>query len=130
MKNKRIDMEKLALLAATKEIIKKYNGKMIPFEHEKNHLIAIDTDKFVMALTICDTDKRRCIKIEEILVNEGFRNLGIATDVLKTFMKYAKELNVAVGLWCKKENKIGYEFYKKLGFNHVDTINDYWFEYN
>lgn len=130
MKNKRIDMEKLTLLAAAKEIAKKYNGKIIPFEHEKNHLIAIDADKFLVVLTICDTDKRRCIKIEEILVNEEFRNLGIATDVLKTFMRYAKELNVAVGLWCKKENKIGYEFYKKLGFNHVDTINDYWFEYN
>lgn len=124
------NIEKMATTKASIKIATKYSGKLIPFEHEGNNLLIIDANKFMVAVTICDTNKRKCIKIEEILVNEEYRNEGIGSDILKTYMNTAKEFNVAVGLWCEKDNKKGYEFYKKIGFKHIETTKDYWFEYN
>lgn len=107
----------------------KYKARPVPYEQSGNNYIILSNEKFDMAITVCNTDKHRVIKIEEILVNENYRNQGLGTNLLKDTMEIARANDCIVGLWCEINNKRGLDYYKRLGFKLVDKINDYWLEY-
>lgn len=109
-------------------IIVKYHARVVPFSREENNFLIISSDKFDIAITVCDTDKHKVIKIEDFVVKENYRLKGLGTELMKDILKISKENNCIVGLWCDKNNLLGQKFYVKLGFNHVDTKNDYWYE--
>ena len=107
----------------------KHKARPVPYEQNGNNYIILSNRKFNMAITVCNTDKHRVIKIEEILVNENYRNQGLGTNLLKDTMEIARANDCIVGLWCEIKNKRGLDYYKRLGFKLVDKINDYWLEY-
>lgn len=117
---------------AVKSIVKhlsvKYHAKVFPFSKDRNNYLIISSEKFDIAITLCNTDKHRVIKIEDFVVNEKYRLKGVGTELMKDILKISKENNCIVGLWCRKNDLFAQKFYKKLGFNHVYTKNDYWYE--
>ena len=59
------------------------------------------------------------VHLFNLKTNETFRNLGCATQLIDAVKKYSIVMNcVGVHLYCKPELV---EFYKKRGFNKVDT---------
>ena len=121
--------EKVAVIIA-KKISDKYKCKCKIKEFNGNNYLYLFNKKIDLLITVCDTNKKKCIKIEEILIGEKYRNKGICTKIIQTIKSVALEYNVTVGLWCKKDNNKLFKFYNKLGFKHVETIIDNWLEFN
>lgn len=107
----------------------KYHAKVLPFQRSNNNYLIVSNNKFNIVITVCNTDKHRVIKIEEILIEKEYRNKGLGTEILKDIMKISKDNNCITGLWCEINNKRGFDYYSKLGFKLVNKRNDYWFEY-
>ncbi len=64
--------------------------------------------------------------LDEIFLEEQYRNKGIGTDILKNTVN---EYNI-VYLWVYKENKRAISLYKRLGFNIIDeTETRYYMKY-
>ncbi len=60
------------------------------------------------------------ILLDEIYIEENYRNKGIGTDIIKTILAS----NDIVYLWVYKNNIKAFNFYEKLGFliiNETDT---------
>ena len=117
-----------AVKLITRHIAVKYHARVVPFSKEGNNYLIITNDKFDIAITICDTDKYKVIKIEDFAINENYRFKGLGTELIKDIIKISKENKCIVGLWCDRKNILAQRFYTRLGFNHVDTKNDYWYE--
>lgn len=126
---KRLDKEDFTVRVISKYISEKFEAKIKLIDVNANSYIWIFNKKFDVILTICNTDKVRCIKLEEILINKKYRNKGLGTDLLKSIMNIVKDNDCILGLWCYINNSKGFEYYKKLGFKHIDTKDDYWLEY-
>ena len=86
--------------------------------------------KIDLLLTICYTDGEKCIKIEEVIIDTVYRKKGIYTEMINIMKGIALDHNVKVGLWSKIDNKRLFDFYIRLGFKHVETLDDYWLEFN
>lgn len=102
--------------------------KYVKFEGQG--LLHVHNDIFDIVFTVCKTNKKHCIKIEEIIVQESAREQGICTNILSIFKDVATQRGCSVGLWCKKDDKKNYDYYTKQGFIHVETLNDNWLEFN
>ena len=73
------------------------------------------------------TDKDDGILLDEIYLEEEYRNKGIGTDIIK---KVLKDNNI-VYLWVYKENIKAISLYKNLGFNVIDeTESRYYMKYS
>ena len=65
--------------------------------------------------------------LDEIYIEEKFRNHGIGTDIIKNIIKE----NDIVYLWVYKENVQAISLYKRLGFKVIDeTDSRYYMKYN
>ena len=121
--------EKVAIIM-TKHIVDKHNCKCKPIQMNGDGYLYLCNKKFDLLITVCDTNKKKCIKIEEILINKKYRNKGICTELINTIKEVSDEYNVTVGLWSRINDFRLFNFYTKLGFIHVETLRDYWLEYN
>ena len=122
--------EERALIKATILISKIYSCQHSIISLANGNLIYIRNEKFDLLMTVCETDKTMCIKIEEFRVDERYRNQGICTDILELLKEIAIREDVKLGLWCEKDNKKLFNFYSRRGFKYIETVKDDWLEYN
>lgn len=128
-KNKQSKEEQVAIkisLVIAKEL--KAEAKVIV--DKGNSYIYISNKKFDLLINTCLTNKKRVVKIEEILVGEAYRGKGICTKIINIIEDICKKEDVTVGLWCRKDNKRNFNYYSRLGFKYIETVNDDWLEFN
>ena len=125
----KIDKENKALKSITKYIMEKYNAEIDLVSLNKDTFVYIRNKKFDLLLTVCKTNKNKCVKIEEIRVTEKYIGKGIGSNILNDIMRISKEHDCILGLWCEINNLKGYKYYTDLGFKHIETLRDHWFEY-
>ena len=90
-------------------------------DHYSN--VVID-NKIGGCLLLTDVDDG--ILLDEIYLEEEYRNKGIGTDIIKNVIKE----NDIVYLWVYRENSKAVSLYKKLGFNVIDkTDSRYYMKY-
>ena len=72
------------------------------------------------------TNKDDKILLDEIYIEQEYRNKGIGTDIIKNVINE----NDIIYLWVYKENVKAISLYKKLGFNVIDeTDSRYYMKY-
>ena len=82
-------------------------------------------DKIVGCLLL--TDKDDGILLDEIYLEEEYRNKGIGTNIIKKVISN----NDIIYLWVYKENVQAISLYKKLGFNVIEeTESRYYMKYS
>lgn len=124
---------KKALMILMKFLCKEYNAEHRFIEMQpRGNFVWIECDKFDLVLTITNAyENMECLKIEELRVNEKYRNQGIGTHLLNIIKEISDVTNKAkVGFWVDIDNKRLQNFYERLGFVHKETIDDMWYEYN
>ena len=73
------------------------------------------------------TNKDDNILLDEIYIEQEYRNKGIGTDIIKNVINE----NDIIYLWVYKENVKAISLYKKLGFNVIDeTDSRYYMKYS
>jgi GNAT superfamily N-acetyltransferase len=66
------------------------------------------------------------IQIDDLYVNPEYRRSRIGHELLKKVAAIAKTKNIGrLNVWCVKDNKIGQNFYKKIGAEKRDHIDVY-----
>ena len=86
--------------------------------------IVVD-DKIVGCLLL--TDKDGGISLDEIYLEEEYRNKGIGTNIIKEVISN----NDIIYLWVYKENIQAISLYKKIGFNFIEeTESRYYMKYS
>lgn len=96
--------------------INKYVDKHIPMEIEHYNIVISDNKKVGCFLLM---EKDDGIILEEIYLDEEYRNKGIGTDIIKNILQN----NAIVYLWAYKENIKAVSLYKKLGFSVVEETD-------
>lgn len=90
-----------------------------------NYFNIVVDDKIVGCLLLTDRDDG--ILLDEIYLEEDYRNKGIGTDIIKNVISN----NDIIYLWVYKENLIAVSLYKKLGFNIIEeTESRYYMKYS
>jgi len=121
--------EKVAIILA-KEIVDKYNCECKVIQDKGNNYLYLFSKKIDVLLTVCNTNKKRVIKVEEILIDKKYRNKGICTNLINTMKNIVLENDATLGLWCEINNKKLFNFYSRMGFKYIETLNDDWLEFN
>lgn len=96
--------------------INKYVDKHIPIEIDYYKIIVVNNKKVGCCLL---KEKDDGIILEEIYLDEEYRNKGIGTDIIKNILQN----NSIVYLWVYKENARAVSLYKKLGFNVIEETD-------
>lgn len=136
-KAEEVDIEELinyklqSILPYTKDLSKKeldrinaYVKKQVPIQLV-NYKIIYKDHKKIGCLLIDNKDDG--ILLDEIYLNENYRNKGIGTDIIKK----AILKNNIVYLWVYKLNVKAIALYKKLGFQIlVEAENRYFMKYD
>ena len=105
-------------------------GKKVIIRMKKNKIVATVGRKTVAAMIFGqpdDASKKRNINIFELDVLPEFRRQGIATAMLKFFLK--KFTNVTwISFWTGKKLEIdkGFKLYTALGFKEIAYQADYY----
>lgn len=82
-------------------------------------------NKIVGCLLLTNKDDGKLL--DEIYLEEEYRNKGIGTEIIKDILNN----NDIVYLWVYKENKKAISLYKKIGFNVIEeTESRYYMKYN
>lgn len=82
-------------------------------------------NKIVGCLLLTNKDDGKLL--DEIYLEEEYRNKGIGTEIIKDILNN----NDIVYLWVYKENKKAISLYKKIGFNIIEeTESRYYMKYN
>ena len=90
-----------------------------------NYFNIVVDDKIVGCLLLIDRDDG--ILLDEIFLEEEYRNNGIGTDIIKNVISN----NAIIYLWVYKENLKAVALYKKLGFNVIEeTESRYYMKYS
>lgn len=90
-----------------------------------NYLNIVINNKVIGCVLITNKDDGKLL--DEIYIEEKFRNKGIGTSIIKDIIRE----NTIVYLWVYKENKQAISLYKKLGFKVIDeTDSRYYMKYN
>ena len=90
-----------------------------------NYFNIVVDDKVVGCLLLTDRDDG--VLLDEIYLEEEYRNKGIGTDIIKNVINN----NDIIFLWVYKENLKAVSLYKKLGFVVLDeTEFRYYMKYS
>ena len=90
-----------------------------------NYFNIVINNKVIGCVLITNKDHGKLL--DEIYIEEKFRNKGIGTSIIKDIIRE----NSIVYLWVYKENKQAISLYKKLGFKVIDeTDSRYYMKYN
>ena len=91
----------------------------------KNYSNIVVDNKIVGCLLL--TDKDDGTLLDEIYLEEKYRNKGIGTNIIKEVINN----NDIIYLWVYKENVQAISLYKKLGFNVIEeTESRYYMKYS
>ena len=121
--------EKVAIMIA-REIVSKFNCECSLTRINGNNYLYLFNKHIDLLLTVCDTNIKKTIKIEELLIKEKDRNKGIGTGIINTMKCVALKYDATLGLWCELNNKRLFNFYSRLGFKYIETLDDDWLEFN
>ena len=103
--------------------INNYVENNIPKIIDNYYNIIVD-EKIVGCLLLTNKDDGKLL--DEIYLEEQYRNQGIGTDIIKNILKQ----NNIVYLWVYKKNTKAIKLYKKLGFNIIEeTDTRYYMKY-
>ena len=90
-----------------------------------NYLNIVINNKVIGCVLITNKDDGKLL--DEIYIEEKFRNKGIGTSIIKDIIRE----NSIIYLWVYKENKQAISLYKKLRFKVIDeTDSRYYMKYN
>jgi len=104
--------------------INKYIDEHIPTEVAKYKIIVYNNKRIGCFLLV---DKDDGVMLDEIFIEEKYRNKGIGTSIINNILK----LNKTVYLWVYKENVDANSLYKRLGFSVIEeTETRYYMKYN
>lgn len=104
--------------------IKDYVDNQVSLKMKNYKMISID-NKIVGCLLLEKQDDG--ILIDEIYLEENYRNRGIGTDILKNILLS----NNVVYLWVYKLNTKAFSLYKKLNFKVIEeTETRYYMKYS
>ena len=128
---KLIDYKKKTIFEYAKDLssneinkINNYVKNNVPKSLNNYFNIVVD-DKIVGCLLLTDRDDG--ILLDEIYLEEEYRNKGIGTDIIKNVISN----NDIIYLWVYKENLKAVSLYKKLGFNVIEaTESRYYMKYS
>lgn len=82
-------------------------------------------NKIVGCLLLTNKDDGKLL--DEIYLEEEYRNKGIGTDIIKDILNN----NDIIYLWVYKENEKAISLYRKLGFNIIEeTESRYYMKYS
>ena len=105
------------------EQIDKYTKEEVLKEINNYYNIVID-NKIVGCLLLTDYEDGKLL--DELYLEEEYRNKGIGSNIIKTILKE----NTIVYLWVYKLNKKAISLYERLGFILKDeTENRYYMKY-
>lgn len=104
--------------------INNYVDEHIPVEITDYKIIMCSNDRVGCLLV---TKKDDGVILDEIYLEEEYRNKGIGTDIIKNILKN----NPIVYLWVYKKNIKAISLYKKMKFEIIDeTENRYYMKYS
>lgn len=104
--------------------INNYVDEHIPVEIKDYKIIMCNKNKAGCLLVIKKEDS---ITLDEIYLEEEYRNKGIGTNMIKNILKN----NSIVYLWVYKKNIKAISLYKKMKFKIIyETETRYYMEYN
>lgn len=96
----------------------------VPTQLENYKIIYLNNEKIGCFLVESKDDG---VLLDEIYLEEKYRNLGIGTDIIKEIISR----NEIVYLWVYKLNKRAVSLYKRLGFKIIEeTETRYFMKYN
>ena len=129
--NKLIEYKKRTIYEFAKSLsleeqskINNYVEKEVP--KQINDYYNIDIDNNIVGCLLL-TNKDNGVLLDEIYLEEEYRNKGIGTDILKRVI----DSNNIIYLWVYKENKKAISLYKNLGFSIIDeTDSRYYMKYS
>ena len=129
--DKLIDYEKKIIFEYAKDLsnneinkINNYVKNNVP-KSLNNYFNVVVDDKIVGCLLLTNRDDG--ILLEEIYLEEEYRNKGIGTDIIKNIISN----NDIIYLWVYKENKDAISLYKKIGFIVIkETESRYYMKYS
>ncbi len=93
--------------------IKNYVSNNVPKEINDYKLVVVD-DNVVGSILVSNYEYD--ILLDEIYLEENYRNLGIGSDLIKKVLNN----NKIVYLWVYKDNIKALNLYKKLGFHILE----------
>ena len=115
-----IEYKKQTILAFEKDITEEQYNKVMNYivndineNLDKCMNIVLD-DKIIGMVMLTDKDDGKLL--DELYIEEEYRNQGIGTDIIKNILKE----NKIVYLWVYKANTKAISLYNKLGFKVVD----------
>ena len=128
---KLIDYKKKTIYEYAKDLseneineINHYVGRMVPKQIHNYFNISVD-NTVIGCLLLTDEDDG--ILLDEIYLEEEYRNNGIGTDIIKKVLNN----NDIVYLWVYKENMKAISLYKNLGFHIIEeTEFRYYMKYS
>lgn len=104
--------------------INNYVDEHIPVEIKDYKIIMCNHDRVGCLLV---TKKDDGVILDEIYLEEEYRNKGIGTEIIKNILKN----NFIVYLWVYKKNIKAISLYKKMKFKIIDeTENRYYMKYS
>ena len=104
--------------------INNYVDEHIPVEIKDYKIIMCSNDRVGCLLV---TKKDDGVILDEIYLEEEYRNKGIGTEIIKNILKN----NFIVYLWVYKKNNKAISLYKKMKFKIIDeTENRYYMKYS
>lgn len=104
--------------------INNYVDEHIPVEITDYKTIMCNKNKVGCLLV---AKKEDCAILDEIYLEEEYRNKGIGTDIIKNILK----INPIVYLWVYKKNIKAISLYKKMKFKIINkTENRYYMKYS
>ncbi len=104
--------------------INSYVDEHIPVEITDYKIIMCSNDRVGCLLV---TKKDDGVILDEIYLEEEYRNKGIGTDIIKNILK----INPIVYLWVYKKNIKAISLYKKMKFKIINkTENRYYMKYS
>ena len=129
--NRLIDYKKKTIFEYAKDLseneinkINNYVKNNVPKLLNNYSNIVVD-NKIVGCLLLTNKDDGKLL--DEIYLEEEYRNKGIGTDIIKDILNN----NNIVYLWVYKENEKAISLYRKLGFNIIEeTESRYYMKYS
>lgn len=104
--------------------INNYVDEHIPVEITDYKIIMCNKNKVGCLLVVKKDDG---VILDEIYLEEEYRNKGIGTDIIKNILK----INPIVYLWVYKKNIKAISLYKKMKFKIINkTENRYYMKYS